>query len=247
MLEAIGYRIARKITLGRKIAVSRRGAHLMREEDRYRRPGYYAPANVTSTLLVAFRGDVQERLRTDSSAEREGFSKDWAKRHMKTLWRLRPPGEDRMDRSGHPCPQSKRVARAAIRFYSTEGDLVADPYAGEGTTGLAALEEGRSAVLVEREGPFCKQARQTIAGATGVEPQRLGASGSVVVPGEQLRLPMLRREEQDKIREAAYPGGGAPTDRHREMAEEMSRMIGRDVPPSLVSVFLRGERGYYDA
>jgi DNA modification methylase len=247
MLESIGYRIAEKITLGRKIAVSRRGAHLMRDEDRYRRPGYYAPANVTSTFLVAFRGAVQERLRRDGTEEQEGFSKEFAKSHMKNLWKLQPPGEDRMDREGHPCPQSLRVARAAIRFYSVQDDLVVDPYAGVGTTGQAALEEGRRAALIERENAFCRRARQKLKAATGRSPRRIGEQSSVVIPGEQLRLPMLRGEERDKVRNVAYPGDGGPTDRHREMAREMSEMIGRDVPPSLVSVFLRGERGYYNA
>jgi hypothetical protein len=241
MLEAVGFRIAERICLGRKIAISRRGAYMMSDDDQYRRPGYYAPANVTSTLLVAMRGDVQNRLREDGG-ERETFSKEYAKRHMKTLWHLQPPGEDRMDRTGHPCPQSLRVARAAVRFYSTTGDLVCDPYAGEGTTGVAALEEGRHAALIEPIGPYVETARAKIREITGEDPSRIGGRTSVVVPGAQLRLPMVGADTQDQIRQAAYPGDGSPTERHKEMAEELAEMIEMDVPPSLVSTFLRAER-----
>jgi hypothetical protein len=245
MLESVGYRIAEKITLGRKIAVSRRGAHLMRDEDQYRRPGYYAPANVTSTLLVGFRGDVQERLRKDATVDRDGFDKEWAKKHMKSLWMLQPPGQDRMDRKGHPCPQSLRVARAAVRFYSTQGDLVCDPYGGVGTTAVAALEEGRHAVMAEKVSAFAEEAKEKAQKVTGEKPQQVGEKGNVVVPGEQLHLPMMQESERDVIREAAYPDGGEPTERIRQMAQEAEEEIGRQIPPELFAVFLRAERAHY--
>jgi len=241
MLESVGFRVAERITLGRKIAVSRRGAYMMKDDGEYRRPGYYAPANVTSTLLVAFRGNVQERLREDGT-ETDQFSKEYAKRHIKTLWMLQPPGEDRMDRTGHPCPQSLRVARAAVRFWSVEGDLVVDPYAGEGTTGVAALSEGRDVALIEKEPAFVDQARRRIQEVSSKEPQRIGQSGAVVVPGTQMRLPMVGADAKQKISEETYPGDGGPTDRHREMAEEVAEMIDMEVPPSLISTFLRAER-----
>lgn len=90
MLEAAGFRVAEEITLGRQIAVSRRGAHLMRDDGTYRRPGCYTPANVTSTLIVAMKGNVQKRLRTDE-AEKEKWSKEWAKKNVKHLWLLPSP------------------------------------------------------------------------------------------------------------------------------------------------------------
>lgn len=241
MLEAVGFRIAERITLGRKIAVSRRGAHLMREEGWFRRAGYYAPANVTSTLLVGMKGEAQKRLRSDGR-KKEAFGKDWAQKHIKTLWMLDAPGRERMDRSGHPCPQSLRVARAAVRFYSVEDDLVCDPYAGVGTTGRAALEEGRRVAMVEKMPEWCEEIRTMVETITGEMPQRMGESGQVVIPGAQLRLPLVGQDTQGKIQRAAYPEGGEPTKRHQEMADEIAAMIGMDVPPSLVSTFLRAER-----
>ena len=246
MLEAAGFTIAEKITLGRKIAVSRRGAYLMREDGAYSRPGYFAPANVTSTLLVAMKGDVQARLRRDGS-DSDGFDRGWASRYIKSLWMLKPPVVTgrRRDRTGHPCPQDLDVARAIVRFYSVQSDLVLDPFAGSGTTGIAAVSEGRSAALIEREGYFCSLMRERMETIRGVTIEQLGKKHRLIVPGAQLFLPLVTPELRGQIDAAAYGGNGAPTTRHKEMARAISEMIDLHVPASLVSVFLRGERAHY--
>lgn len=242
MIESIGYRIAEEITLGREIAVSRRGAQMM-GEGQYRRPGYYAPANVTSTLLVAFRGEVQERLRRDGTTE-EQFSKSWAKRHMKTLWTLESPGAGRMDRTGHPCPQQMRVADAAVRFYSTVGDLVCDPYAGEGTTGVAALKNGRKAALIEPVGSYHDKTKKRVEDLVGEEPARIGTDGSVVVPGEQMHLPIMREGDREKVEDNVFGGEREATGRQVQMAEEASKVAGAEVTPAIMTACLRAERNH---
>ena len=242
MIESIGYRIAEEITLGREIAVSRRGAQMM-GEGRYRRPGYYAPANVTSTLLVAFRGEVQKRLRRDGKPE-EQFSKSWAKRHMKTLWTLESPGKDRMDRTGHPCPQQMRVADAAVRFYSTEGDMVCDPYAGEGTTGIAALQNGRKTALIEPVSSYHAKTKKRVEEEIGEEPARIGAGGSVVVPGEQMHLPIMRGGDREKVEDNVFGDDREATGRQVQMAGEASEVAGAEVTPAIMAACLRAERSY---
>lgn len=42
-----------------------------------------------------------------------------------------------------------QVCKALVLGFSDEGDLVLDPFAGTGTTGLAALETGRNAVMYD--------------------------------------------------------------------------------------------------
>jgi len=242
MIESIGYRIAEEITLGREIAVSRRGAQMM-GGGRYRRPGYYAPANVTSTLLVAFRGEVQKRLRRDGKTK-EQFSKSWAKRHMKTLWTLESPGKDRMDRTGHPCPQQMRVADAAVRFYSTGGDMVCDPYAGEGTTGIAALQNGRKTALIEPVGSYHAKTKKRVEEQLGEEPARIGAAGSVVVPGEQMHLPIMRGGDREKVEDNVFEDDREATERQVQMAGEASEVAGAEVTPAIMAACLRAERNY---
>jgi site-specific DNA-methyltransferase (adenine-specific) len=54
-------------------------------------------------------------------------------------------------RAGHPAPYPIEVPRRLIRMFSFVGDTVLDPFAGTGTTALAALETDRSSISVEIE------------------------------------------------------------------------------------------------
>jgi site-specific DNA-methyltransferase (adenine-specific) len=51
----------------------------------------------------------------------------------------------------HPAPFPKEIASRLIRMFSFAGDVVLDPFAGTGTTSLAALETGRHSIGVEIE------------------------------------------------------------------------------------------------
>lgn len=51
----------------------------------------------------------------------------------------------------HPAPYPKEIAARLIRMFSFVGDRVLDPFAGTGTTNLAALETGRNSIGVEIE------------------------------------------------------------------------------------------------
>lgn len=54
-------------------------------------------------------------------------------------------------RRDHPAPFPLEIPRRLIRMCSFAGDTVVDPFAGTGTTALAALETGRNSVSVEIE------------------------------------------------------------------------------------------------
>jgi len=45
--------------------------------------------------------------------------------------------------SGHPAPGPVAIPDCFVRAFSDPGDLVADPFAGSGTTGVAAVRLGR--------------------------------------------------------------------------------------------------------
>lgn len=61
------------------------------------------------------------------------------------------PGQNALDRSKSIVPGAKPVwlMRTIVRDYSRPGDLIIDPYAGGGTTLLAAAMEGRRAIGAE--------------------------------------------------------------------------------------------------
>ena len=56
----------------------------------------------------------------------------------------------------HPTQKPLRLFRLFVRQYSNEGDIILDPFAGSGTTGVAAKLEGRKAILIELEEKYCR-------------------------------------------------------------------------------------------
>lgn len=51
----------------------------------------------------------------------------------------------------HPAPFPKELALRLIKMFSFSGDVVLDPFAGTGTTNLAAIETGRNSIGIEIE------------------------------------------------------------------------------------------------
>ncbi len=66
------------------------------------------------------------------------------------------------DRAGSKHPTVKPVAlmRWLCRLVTPPGGVVLDPFAGSGTTGHAALEEGFDCILMEAEEQFCDDIRR---------------------------------------------------------------------------------------
>jgi len=54
-----------------------------------------------------------------------------------------------------------------VKLVTPPGGLTLDPFAGSGTTGKAARNAGRRAVLIEREAAYCDIARRRVAEAMG--------------------------------------------------------------------------------
>lgn len=55
----------------------------------------------------------------------------------------------------HTCPKPLNLMRLLARRLTAESETILDPFAGSGTTGVAAMLEGRNAVLIEREPAYC--------------------------------------------------------------------------------------------
>lgn len=74
------------------------------------------------------------------------------------LWRVRwTPA----DRSGHHSAEKPiELFERALRLVSDVDAVILDPFAGSGTTGVAALRTGRRVILCEREAEYAEVARQ---------------------------------------------------------------------------------------
>ena len=64
---------------------------------------------------------------------------------------------------GHPAPFPVELPHRCIQLYSYRGDVVLDPFAGSGTTCLAAAQDGRHYVGYEINAEYCQLAESRLA------------------------------------------------------------------------------------
>ena len=83
-------------------------------------------------------------------------------------------------RKGHPAPYPVALAERLIKMFSFAGDTVLDPFAGTGTTALAAMVSGRNSISVEIEPKYLMMAEQRLREAAWL-PREAGATETKVV------------------------------------------------------------------
>lgn len=77
---------------------------------------------------------------------------------VSNVWRMQPAV-----RNGHPAPFPEQFAARAIRLSTWPGEVVLDPFSGEGTTVKAAERLGRLGIGVDLEPSFCELAHARVA------------------------------------------------------------------------------------
>lgn len=68
----------------------------------------------------------------------------------------------------HPTQKPLALVRTWVRLFTDPGEVVLDPFGGSGTTPVAAVMEGRRAVMVEGNPAHAETARRRIAHALGL-------------------------------------------------------------------------------
>lgn len=118
--------------------------------------GWYLRSRITWAKRTAMPESVRDRP-TSATEEIFLFSKspryfydpdgvrEESGANLRNYWLLGPDPTNR----GHPATFPRELARRCIALGSQTGDTVLDPFAGSGTTALAAVELERDAVLVE--------------------------------------------------------------------------------------------------
>ncbi|MBI5678509.1 MAG: site-specific DNA-methyltransferase [Planctomycetes bacterium] len=76
--------------------------------------------------------------------------------NLRNYWILGPDTNG----NGHPAAFPRELARRCILLGTREGDTVLDPFSGSGTTGLAASELGRKAILIELNPTYAQMGRE---------------------------------------------------------------------------------------
>jgi site-specific DNA-methyltransferase (adenine-specific) len=75
----------------------------------------------------------------------------------------------------HKTQKPVALMEYLIRTYTNEGETVLDFTAGSGTTGIAALNTNRNAILIERESEYCEIIRRRISEAEKAKQNNLFA------------------------------------------------------------------------
>jgi site-specific DNA-methyltransferase (adenine-specific) len=83
-------------------------------------------------------------------------------------------------KKGHPAPFPTILAERLIKMFSFAGDTVLDPFAGTGTTAIAALNVGRSSISVEIEPKYLDIARGRLREASWSKSQ-MGATKTRII------------------------------------------------------------------
>ena len=77
------------------------------------------------------------------------------------------------DRGHHPTQKPVALLSYLIRTYTLPGMTILDPTMGSGSTGVAAIQTGRSFIGIERDAAYFAIAQQRIADATPPSPEPL--------------------------------------------------------------------------
>jgi DNA modification methylase len=79
------------------------------------------------------------------------------------LYTAKVSKRERGEGNNHPTVKPLALFRWLVKLITLPGGLILDPFGGSGTTAIAALAEGRSATLIEKEVSYVDIARKRIA------------------------------------------------------------------------------------
>jgi site-specific DNA-methyltransferase (adenine-specific) len=106
-------------------------------------------------ILVLYKSIWKKQARGVSDISRDEFIA-WTN----GSWKF--SGEKKKNVGGHPAAFPKELPKRCIKLYSYVGDLVFDPFAGSGTTLVAAKEFKRQYLGTEINSEYCEFAKKRL-------------------------------------------------------------------------------------
>lgn len=111
---------------------------------RHRKPIAYKP-NIVNEYIFVFQKPADFLIdKIVKNVREESLVKGEYERS--NVWNINP-----QTNSKHPAPFPLEVPNKIIEYYSFVGDLILDPLAGSGTTGVACQNTNRDYILIEQE------------------------------------------------------------------------------------------------
>lgn len=119
---------------------------------------YPYPPNIFSTypyewITVFSKEGKRNPVSKDIKEKSKLTTEEWQKWAINSIWEMQPA---KAKAEGHPAPFPKELPMRLIKLYSFWGDTVLDPFAGTGTTLLAAQELGRKSIGFELNPEYIK-------------------------------------------------------------------------------------------
>ena len=108
-----------------------------------RAPSVIATAEL---IVVVYKREWRKRASGVSDLTRDEFM-DW----VRGVWRIKPASAKRAE---HPAPFPMEIPHRLIKLFSYVGDTVLDPFAGTGTTLVAAYQLGRNSIGMVSSYPY---------------------------------------------------------------------------------------------
>lgn len=162
---------------GEIIWVKQRGSSGSCAWGSFQRPGNPVLRDLTERVVVASKGRFdraisprqrsRDGLPSEASMTRDDFMEDTV-----DVWEI--PAE-RATRVGHPAPFPVELPARLIDLYTYRGDLVLDPFAGSGTTAVAALRAGRHYVGYDLDDTYIRLAEARVAHEHDRSPEEVGS------------------------------------------------------------------------
>lgn len=92
---------------------------------------------------------------TKAQKEKSKVTKEEWREYTKTVWHIANTSD-----ANHPAVFPIEIPRRLIKLFSFHGETVLDPFAGTGTTAVAATDLGRHGVCVEQNPDYAKVIRE---------------------------------------------------------------------------------------
>lgn len=105
-------------------------------------------------FILMLRKPGGYRQPTETQREESKIPKQQFREWFQQTWKI--PGASTRE---HPAPYPLELASRLIRMFSFVGDTVLDPFAGSGTTLLAAAKANRNSIGIEIEPTYCALVR----------------------------------------------------------------------------------------
>ena len=126
---------------------------------------YPYPPNIFSTypyewITVFSKEGKRKPVSKDIKEKSKLTTEEWQKWAINSIWEMQPA---KAKAEGHPAPFPKELPMRLIKLYSFWGDTVLDPFAGTGTTLLAAQELGRKSIGFELNPEYVKLIKNKLA------------------------------------------------------------------------------------